>query len=80
VIDTDIPAVFAHRLSWEGRVLIFLHNLDDTGHEVMLGLRPEERAHGLLDLFGNQLYEATGKEPRRFALDAYGYRWLRMHR
>ena len=73
LIDTDQPAVMAHRCQWNGRAAIALHNL--AGAACTVRLRLADEAHqALIDLTGNRLYAPPGEAVE---LDAYGYRWLR---
>jgi maltose alpha-D-glucosyltransferase/alpha-amylase len=77
LIETGDPALFAHRVRWNGNTTITLHNLGERPCCTRLGLR-EEEAGNLVDLFGNKVYEPDTGETRRFALDGYGYRWFRL--
>ena len=77
LIETNDPAVFAHRTSCEGNTTVLLHNLADRPCRVHVGLNDQE-AGELTDLFGDKVYEAQSGENRQFELDGYGYRWFRL--
>ena len=77
LIETGDPAVFAHRVSWNGNTTVTLHNLGDRPCRARVGLREAESGK-LVDLFGNKVYQPDTGKTRTFALDAYGYRWFRV--
>jgi len=77
LIETADPALFAHRVEWEGSTVIAIHNLAGRPATAELDLGP--RADGVHDLL------ADAEEPARrgrlpVSLDAYGGRWLRVRR
>lgn len=76
VIETNQSAVFAHRLHWNGNVMVALHNLDEHPQEVAVALDDAEAA-GLIEVFGDRPYDG-GADGRAFRLDGYGYRWFRL--
>ena len=75
-VETDRPAVFAHRADQEGGTAVAVHNLSGDPCDVGLhfGDEPPDR---LVDLFGDRVYEPVAGEPRRIALEGYGFRWFR---
>lgn len=77
IMESDDPAVFAHRMSWNGNTTVALHNLGGRPCRVRVALNDEE-AGELTDVFGNKVYERDTGENRVFALDGYGYRWFRL--
>jgi maltose alpha-D-glucosyltransferase / alpha-amylase len=76
ILETDNPAIFAHRTSADGNTTIILHNLSDQPCCARITLAREEIGN-LTDLFGNKVYEPNTGETQVFALDGYGYRWFR---
>ena len=77
LIETADPALFAHRVEWEGSTVIAIHNLAGRPATAELDLGPG--ATGVHDLL------ADAEEPARrgrlpVSLDAYGGRWLRVRR
>jgi trehalose synthase len=77
LIDTTDPALFAHRVDWEGSTVIAIHNLGARPAATELDLGPG--AVGVHDLL------ADADEPARrgrleVALEGYGGRWLRIRR
>ena len=75
LIETADPALFAHRVEWEGSAVIAIHNLAARPATADLDLGPG--ATGVHDLL------ADAEEPARrgrlsVSLDAYGGRWLRV--
>ena len=78
VLDTDHPAVLAHRCDWQGRGVLVLHNLGHEPVKVGVDLGDDvEAGRPLADLLGNRHHEpATTGQP--MALHGFGYRWLRL--
>jgi trehalose synthase len=78
VLDTDHPAVLAHRCDWQGRGVLVLHNLGPEPVTVGVDLGDDvEAGRPLADLLGNRHHEpATTGQP--MALHGFGYRWLRL--
>jgi maltose alpha-D-glucosyltransferase/alpha-amylase len=78
VLDTDQPAVLAHRCDWLGRGVLALHNLGPEPVEVRVELGEDDAAGGrLVEVLADQRYQRA--EPGRpLALDRFGYRWLRL--
>jgi glycosidase len=77
LIETADPALFAHRVEWEGSTVIAIHNLAGRPATAELDLGPG--AAGVHDRL------ADAEEPARrgrlpVSLDAYGGRWLRVRR
>ena len=77
ILDTDQPAVLAHRCDWDGQGVLALHNLGPETVQVKVGLGDETDPGGpMTDLFGDQRYDpAPSGQP--LALGGFGYRWLR---
>jgi trehalose synthase len=78
LIETDDPALFAHRCDWEDSTVIAIHNLGarPVNTELALG----DGAKGVHDLLGD--FEEPARRGGRLpvALDGYGGRWLRVMR
>ena len=70
-IDTGHPQVLAHSCEWQGKRAIALHNLSSKACTVEL---PSTDAQHLNVLLGSEQQDNSG----RFALEGYGYCWLRV--
>lgn len=77
IIDTGHPSVFGHRSSWRGGVVIAVHNLAREACTVTLQLNDEDGKH-LIELLGDQPYEAKEGASQDVQLEAYGFRWFRV--
>ena len=76
-LSTGEDRVFAHRYDWEGRALLFAHNLACEAKSVQLENGIEDVAH-LDDLLTGERVEHDGT--LRLELDASGYRWFQITR
>lgn len=76
VFGVDSHSVFAHRVDWEDRVMIAVHNLAEEEESVELDLGVDEDVT-LVNLLGDREYEAQDGSAT-FDVDPYGYRWLRV--
>jgi maltose alpha-D-glucosyltransferase/alpha-amylase len=78
LIETEHPAVFAHRCDWEGSTVVAVHNLGGATAPIELPLGAD--AAGVHDL----LADAEQRVPRggtlKLDLEGYGGRWLRVVR
>jgi maltose alpha-D-glucosyltransferase/alpha-amylase len=76
VLDTDQPAVLAHRCDWLGGSVLALHNFgpDPVDVAVELGDGADGR---MLEVLADQGYEPA-KPGEPLALAGYGYRWFRL--
>ncbi len=80
VLETDSPAVLAHRCDWENRRIVAVHNLGEEPSVVRIQLGGDipsgARLHDLL------AESAEAHEIETDALDlkleGYGFRWLRL--
>ena len=78
VLDTDQPAVLAHRCDWQGRGVLVLHNLGPEPVKVGVELGDDvEAGHPMAELLGNR-HQEPATTGRPIALDGFGYRWLRL--
>jgi maltose alpha-D-glucosyltransferase/alpha-amylase len=80
VLETDQPAVLAHRCDWLGRGVLVLHNFRPEAVAVDVELGDDAGGHGpMVELLADQAYEPA--EPGKpIALDGFAYRWLRPRR
>jgi maltose alpha-D-glucosyltransferase / alpha-amylase len=78
VLDTDQPAVLAHRCDWQGQGVLVLHNLGPERVKVGVELGDDvEAGRPMAELLGNRHHQpATTGQP--LDLDRFGYRWLRL--
>ena len=79
VLETDVPAVFAHRCDWDDRVVVAVHNLsaEPSVVGVELGDLPgEPRLDDLLD--ERPPIDAIEGTSIQLKLERYGYRWFRI--
>jgi trehalose synthase len=78
LIETEDPALFAHRCDWEGSTVIAIHNLG--GRPVTTELALGDGAKGVHDLLGD--FEERARRGARLTVDLEGYdgRWLRVTR
>jgi maltose alpha-D-glucosyltransferase/alpha-amylase len=74
VIEADNPAVFVHRIGWNGGAMLALHNLRDQPVEVQLGAQGSEVDHKT-EIFADRTYRTD-----RLVLEPFGYRWFRLGR
>jgi maltose alpha-D-glucosyltransferase / alpha-amylase len=77
VLDSDQPAVLAHRCDWLGLGVLALHNLAGEPVEVAVELGDGAAEGRMAELFGDQRYEPA-EAGRPLALGGFGYRWLRL--
>jgi trehalose synthase len=77
VLDTDQPAVLAHRCDWQGRGVLALHNLGPEPLQVQVAADDDsEDGAALAELLADQPYEPA-KAGQPLDLGPFGYRWLR---
>ena len=78
LIETEDPALFAHRCDWEGSTVIAIHNLG--GRPATAELALGDGAKGVHCLLGD--FEERARRGARLTvdLDGYGGRWLRVLR
>jgi trehalose synthase len=75
-IPVDDPAVLAHRCTWEGRVLVAVHNLAGRPARVDLVALAAHGVEGLRDLFGTDDVAGAADGSLPVALGPYGHRWF----
>jgi trehalose synthase len=75
VLPTGEEGVFAHRVDWEGRVLLFAHNLSHRAASVQLS-RGVDDLDAAIDLFTGERIDVSGASVD-LQLDGFGYRWIR---
>jgi trehalose synthase len=78
LLETEDPALFAHRCDWEDNAVIAIHNLGARPATAELALG--DGARGVHDLLGD--FEEPAARSGRLAvtLEGYGGRWLRVMR
>jgi maltose alpha-D-glucosyltransferase/alpha-amylase len=76
VLDTDQPAVLAHRCDWQGRGVLALHNLGPEALRVQVADDDTEGGAVMAELLADQRYEPA-KAGQPLDLGPFGYRWLR---
>lgn len=77
VLEQPHPEVLAHQVSWEGRVVVAVHNLGGEARTV--SLRPDVPTGSVLEsLLVQEEYE-VGDGALELTLDGYGYRWFHVH-
>jgi trehalose synthase len=78
LIDTEDPALLAHRCDWEGSSVIAIHNLGARAASADLALG--DGATGVHDLLGDFEDPARRGGTLTVSLEGYGGRWLRVLR
>jgi len=79
VLATSERAVLAHRADWEASTVLAVHNLGDEPCVVRVDVTVEPGAR-LVDLLDHDVAApAVGGGGVELRLEAYGYRWLRVH-
>ena len=76
VLDVGTPEVLVHIYRWKHGVALAAHNLSGKDCTVELDLTEEDTAD-LLEVFGDQAYEAFEAASGKLRLGGYGYRWFR---
>ena len=77
VLDAGHPAVFCHRVDWDGSTVLALHSFAEERLEARVGIEPE--IVQAVDLFDGE--DATpGDGSLTVPLDPYGSRWFRLRR
>lgn len=77
MIETDNPAVFAHRCQWQSGTVIAIHNLSKTPCNATLKLSSDDKSC-LTNLLEDQPYESIQHGSEEIPLKGYGYRWFRV--
>jgi glycosidase len=77
LIETEHPAVFAHRCDWEDSTVIAIHNLGARPASAELALG--DGATGVHDLLAD-VEEPARRGRLAVELEGYGGRWLRVRR
>ncbi|WP_022871968.1 alpha-amylase family protein [Nesterenkonia alba] len=78
LLETPYSEVLAHRVRWEDRTMVLLHNL--APHPVVVPFRLEDHRPGteLVDLMSEQWCRLDDDGGAEIPLEGYGYRWLRL--
>jgi trehalose synthase len=77
VLDTDLPAVLAHRADYDGGTVVALHNIDAEPADVTLKLDGVDADTRLVDLLAGGTVDVARDGAARLELGGYGCRWLR---
>jgi maltose alpha-D-glucosyltransferase/alpha-amylase len=77
VLETDQPAVLAHRCDRQGQGVLLLHNLGPERVQVGVEMGDIQTGGPMAELLGGQRY-GPAKTGQPLALDGFGYRWLRL--
>jgi maltose alpha-D-glucosyltransferase/alpha-amylase len=79
VIETRERAVLILRYDWRNNSVLFVHNLDDSPHEVSFALGRKDEAEKLLVNLLSEAHSRAGNDGKHHLLiEAYGYRWFRV--
>jgi hypothetical protein len=80
VLDQPIPAVLAHRCTWDDASLVAVHNL--AAEPCVVPLRLDDVVPGteLVDLLQEGCVPCDDDGSAEVSLGGYGYRWLRVVR
>jgi maltose alpha-D-glucosyltransferase / alpha-amylase len=73
------PAVLAMRYDWRNNAVLFLHNLHEEPHEVVLdpGVNGDQ-GNLLVNLLADDHSRANKSGKHRVVIEGYGYRWYRI--
>lgn len=77
-LETPHSQVLAHRVTWEARSMVLLHNLGPEPVIVPFTVEAEEPGTVLLDLLSDEGCSLDDNSSAELALSGYGYRWLRV--
>jgi maltose alpha-D-glucosyltransferase/alpha-amylase len=79
ILNIDEPAILAIRYDWRNSSVLFLHNFDDVGREVVFrtGIDGDRGAH-LTNLLGDDHSDAGSDGRHCVLLEGFGYRWFRV--
>jgi trehalose synthase len=78
VVEQPHPAVLAHRCTWGEASMLLLHNLGPEPVTVPVRLDGCDASHRWVDLLGPGSTTPDDHGALAFALDGYGFRWLRV--
>jgi trehalose synthase len=78
LLETEAPAIFAHRCDWDGSTVVTVHNLAKKTAKATLDLGGD--AIGVDDLLEQRDHEVVEGGRLDVTLGAYGYLWLRVLR
>jgi maltose alpha-D-glucosyltransferase / alpha-amylase len=77
IVDTGDPAVFGHRLEYDGGVILAVHNLADKGVKIKLDVSDYE-GRRLVDLIDHSEREPVDEQRHELDLEPYGFHWFRV--
>ncbi|CAA9558742.1 MAG: Trehalose synthase [uncultured Thermomicrobiales bacterium] len=77
LIETENPAIFAHRGDWDGGGILVIHNLVGCHTTAVVSLGLDER---LTEILSDGDYEPPLNGGQGLELVGYSYRWFRIRR
>lgn len=77
LLDTDHPAVLAHRCVWEGRTVVVVHNLADESCAVTIDLGPDAEVD-VERVVGERVAAEPAPPGLAVRLERYGFGWFRL--
>jgi maltose alpha-D-glucosyltransferase / alpha-amylase len=77
IVDTGSPAVFGHRLQFQGGTVIAVHNLAEEAAKVQLDLSDYEGKR-LIDLIDHTERQPVKDQRHVLDLPGYGFHWFRV--
>lgn len=80
VVEQEHEQVMAHRVTWEDRSMVLLHNLRSEPVTVSFELQDEEVGAELVDLLDEASCVLDSDHTAEVQMGGYGYRWLRIRR
>jgi trehalose synthase len=78
LLETEAPALFAHKCEWQASTVVAVHNLGEDGAEATLDLG--EDVTGVRDLLVEREHTITKEGKLDVKLGRYGYLWLKLER
>jgi len=77
IVETQSADVLAHRLDWENKTVVVLHNLSDEAKEVKLDLADKKNTveH---ELVSDAAYDTPKSPTEPIRIGPYGFRWFRL--
>lgn len=77
LIETEHPAILAHRCDWGESAILAVHNLAGRHSTTVVPLGPDER---LTEILSDGDYPAPLEASGEIEVAGYGYRWFRIRR
>ena len=85
VLDHDVPAVLAHRCTWDqpgdpGASTLLVHNLGSDATEITVTLDDIEEGSTVHELFTDEHLTVGAGGELTIPVDGYGHLWFRLHK